>query len=138
MAATVRENAQVPTYKAHHPRARFIGPVNYQYNGTYIQQFMATANPRLDAVSWHEYACNDGNATSYCLDAIGRWGTHASDMQVRMNAVGYRVPVWITEWNLDPNDTTRYQSSFVQQWTGQALAQMTSEADAGLISVAFN
>jgi hypothetical protein len=131
-------NAQVPIYKARHPRARFIGPVNYQYDGPYIQQFMASAHPRPDAISWHEYACNGANTIQYCLEAIGRWSTHASDMQTRMNAVGYRVPAWITEWNLDPNDTTRYQSSFVQQWTGQALAHMTNEVNAGLISVAFN
>lgn len=131
-------NAQVPTYEANHPRAKFIGPVNFQYNGAYIQQFMQQANPRPDAVSWHEYVCNPSNSEQYCLDHLANWQTHSSDMRTRMNAVGYQVPVWITEWNMDPNDTTRYQSPFIKQWTAQALAQISSEVDAGLVDVAFD
>src|SRR5437879_3211185 len=49
-AYTAGWNRDIPTLKANHPHAHFIGPVNAGYDGPYIQTFMQNANPRPDAV----------------------------------------------------------------------------------------
>jgi hypothetical protein len=131
-------NRDIPLLKAAHPRAKFVGPVNFQYNGPYIQTFMQTANPRPDVVSWHEYVCNTSNDDATCLSHIANWANHASDMQARMTTAGYHVPVWITEWNMDPNDEARYQAAMIQNWTSQALSEWSTLAAAGQIEAAFN
>ncbi len=51
-------NTAVPQLKALARNGKFIGPVNYQYNNTYLRYFLQNANPRPDAVSWHMYTCN--------------------------------------------------------------------------------
>ena len=128
-------NRDVPILKANHPRTLFIGPVNYQYNGPYVQTFMQLANPHPDAVSWHEFACAAASSDATCLGNISNWANHASDMQARMNTVGYSVPVWITEWNLDSADESRYQAPFIQTWTAQALSEWATLVTNGQISV---
>jgi hypothetical protein len=129
-------NRDVPQLKAAHPRARFIGPVNFQYNAPYLLYFLQNASPRPGAVSWHEYGCGTGDTDQYCLDAIGRWGDHLTSAESQFGTAGYRVPVWITEWNMNPQDEARYQSSFIQAWTQQALNKWVEFARAGRIHVA--
>ncbi|MBV8949283.1 MAG: hypothetical protein JOZ99_00290 [Actinobacteria bacterium] len=128
-------NADVPRLKAAHPRASFIGPVTMDYKGTYIETFMQRAVPRPDAVSWHEYVCSAQQTDAYCLEHIARWANHAVDMRSRMSAVGYRVPVWITEWNLDPQADVRYNTPFVQVWTASALDEWARLEQNGLVNV---
>jgi hypothetical protein len=131
-------NRDIPTLKANHPHARFIGPVNAGYNGPYIQTFMQTANPRPDAVSYHAYVCGPSDSEQVCLDAISQWATFATDLKNRMrDNVGYTTPVWITEWNMDGFDEVRYQQPFIQTWTMRALREWTSLANAGKIGAAF-
>jgi hypothetical protein len=131
-------NRDIPTLHAHHPRAHFIGPVTATYHGAYIQKFMQTAKPRPDAVSYHDYACDASDSNQTCLDGISAWSTFATDLKNRMrNNVGYTVPVWITEWNMDPFDEVRYQQPFIQTWTSRALREWSSLRKTGKVAVTF-
>ncbi|PWU25498.1 MAG: hypothetical protein C5B48_01035 [Candidatus Rokuibacteriota bacterium] len=129
-------NRDVPQLRASHPRALFMGPVNYRWDGPYVSTFLARANPRPDAVSWHEYACSTANSDAYCLAHIANWSAHLNDYDARAAMVGYRPPVWISEWNLDPFDDARYNEPFIKTWVAQALARWEAEASAGRIAVA--
>jgi len=131
-------NRDVPQLKVSHPRAKFMGPVNFEYNGSYLLHFLQRANPRPDAVSWHEYACGTGSSDQYCLDHVANWTNHADGGIAQMNTAGYRVSTWITEWNMNPEDEAGYQSPFIQTWTRRALDQWSSLASAGKIAVAMN
>jgi hypothetical protein len=128
-------NRDVPWLKAAHPRASFIGPVTLEYKGQYIQTFMQQAVPRPDAVSWHEYVCDIGHTDQYCLEHITRWANHAVDMYARMTLAGYHVPVWITEWNMNPHDDTRYHTGFIELWTARALDEWAMLERAGVVDV---
>jgi putative glycosyl hydrolase len=131
-------NRDVPTLKANHPHAHFIGPVNAGYNGPYIETFMRTASPRPDVVSYHAYVCKPSDTEQACIDAISQWDTFATDLKNRMqNNVGYTTPVWITEWNMDGFDEVRYQQPFIQTWTVRALKEWATLLDEGKIDAAF-
>ena len=126
-------NRDIPVLTANHPRAKFIGPVNYQYNGSYLLYFLQNANPRPFAVSWHSYFCNSTQSDQTCLNNINSWGTHVTDANNQMATAGYSVPIWITEWNLDPNDEARYTNqAFIQQWTQDALNELTTVSSQGV------
>jgi hypothetical protein len=129
-------NRDVPMLKANHPRALFMGPVNFQYNGRYVETFLRNAVPRPDGVSWHEYECAPTNSDQTCLNHIARLSIRLDDYGTRAAAVGYKPPVWITEWNLDSGADSRYSTSFIQTWTQQMLAKLESEITAGRIAVA--
>ncbi len=130
-------NQDVPSLKASHPRARFIGPVNFQYNGSYLLYFLQNANPRPDAVSWHECVCGTTGSNDTCLNNVANWANHVNGAEASFSTAGYRVPVWITEWNMDPQDEARYQQPFIQTWTQRALDQWATLAGAGKIAVAM-
>ena len=49
----------VPQLKRLALNGRFIGPVNYHYDGNYLTTFLQRASPPPDEVSWHEYSCDD-------------------------------------------------------------------------------
>jgi len=137
-AYTAGWNRDVPTLKANHPHAHFIGPVNAGYDGPYIETFMRTARPRPDVVSYHAYVCTAPDSNQTCLDAISQWATYATDLRNRMREnVGYTTPVWITEWNMDGMDEVRYQQPFIQTWTIRALKEWESLLKAGKIGAAF-
>jgi hypothetical protein len=135
---TTAWNQDVPQLKAGHPRARFMGPVNFQYNGSYLLHFLQNANPRPDAVSWHEYVCGTTWSNDTCLNNIDNWTNHVNGAEAQFSTAGYRVPVWITEWNMNPQDEARYQQSFIQTWTQRALDRWSTLASAGKIAVAMN
>lgn len=129
-------NAYVPALKAVASRgARFIGPAGYQLNTadtSYLRTFLANANPTPDAVSWHEYACNDTTKDEqYCLDAIDHWSVHIDAARTLMaNTVGRQLPIWITEWNYTPdishNDPKHDDTKFLREWTTKALCTLAS------------
>jgi hypothetical protein len=130
-------NRDVPQLEGDHPRALFIGPVLSHYDGPYISTFLAGADPEPDGVSWHDYGCDSLDSNQHCMDTITTtWPAHVSDYESRAQAEGYRPPVWITEWNLDPFADPRYFEPFIADWTRAALAEWTELARAGRIKVA--
>jgi hypothetical protein len=127
-------NSVVSRLKVKFPSYRFIGPVNFQANPTYIATFVHGANPSPDFISWHEYPCNMTETAGYCLDAIRRWAAHVSNTNRAVrNAIGYTIPIMITEWNLDAVADPRYTNArFIQEWTTNALGEWGSLTAAGL------
>ncbi|HEV2639036.1 MAG TPA: hypothetical protein VGX23_28080 [Actinocrinis sp.] len=136
-------NANVPQLKAlANPGAQFIGPVNYQYDASYLQTFLAGANPLPDAISWHTYTCNDTNdSEATCLANIDNWTSDFTAARTLMtNTIGKQLPIWDTEWNYTPaidKSKTKYtDTAFLEQWTTKAL--QTLAADGVASSMHFN
>jgi hypothetical protein len=73
---TTSWNATVPQLKRIALQGQFVGPVNFQYDRTYLTTFLQNANPRPDEVSWHEYTCDDAWASSICISHIANWSKH--------------------------------------------------------------
>ena len=134
-AYTSSWNAVVPRLKAAHPTYRFMGPVNFQHDPTYIGYFVGHAVPQPDVVSWHEYVCSPTGATSICLSHIANWAVHVSDTNnAEVAAVGHTFPFMITEWNMDPQNDTRYTDpTVIGPFTMQALQELNSLIPSGLI-----
>lgn len=132
-------NSVVPRLKANYPTYKFIGPVNFQANPTYIATFVNGANPQPDFISWHEYTCSSTDSNSTCLGNISHWATHVVNTNAAVqNAIGHTIPIMITEWNLDPQSDSRYSDqAFIQQWTTAALNELSSLTGSGLYA-AFN
>jgi hypothetical protein len=127
-------NATVPQLKATaNPGAQFIGPVNYQYDASYLQTFLAGANPLPDAISWHTYTCNDTNdSEAACLADIDHWtGDFAAARTLMANTIGKQLPIWDTEWNYTANINTgkaNYtDTAFLQQWTTKAIQTLAAD-----------
>lgn len=130
---TARWNQLVPQLKQMALNGVFIGPVNYQYNATYLQTFLQNANPRPDAVSWHEYTCSYKWAATKCLANIDNWTKHINGVrQVMQGTLGTELPMMITEYNYAPDqliqsnglafDDGKYNNStFMSEWTTKAL-----------------
>lgn len=134
---TTAWNSVVPQLKQLNPNAKFIGPVNYQYDASYLQYFLQHANPLPDAVSWHEYTCPDSQTDDYCLAQIDNWTTHFSEARTLMqNTIGQQLPIWISEWNYSPNLSTTRGATFLQQWTTKALDTLAANGIAA--SMHFN
>jgi hypothetical protein len=128
-------NQVIPALRQAAPAGyQFVGPVNFQADPAYAAAFAKAARPAPDYLSWHEYVCNSGNPDSYCTGHIANWTTHASAVEDAVRtAVGHTIPFFISEWNLDPNDESRYaSSSFIQPWTRAALTQLLDLVPAGL------
>jgi hypothetical protein len=124
-------NSIVPQLKQLAPNARFIGPVNFQYNASYLQTFLQQANPRPDAVSWHEYTCDDSWAQAVCISHIDNWTKHISDARTMMTAtIGTALPIMITEYNYapnaTPNDGKNNDAAFMTTWTARALQTLAA------------
>lgn len=137
-AYTASWNAVVGILKATAPPAyKWIGPVNYQTNPSYIATFLAGAHPRPDFVSWHEYVCQASD-TSTCDSHLANWLTHAQHTNAaERNAIGTTIPFLITEWNVDPSDGSADEAlygdaAFIQPWTRHALAELRSLTSVGL------
>lgn len=130
---TARWNALVPQLKKLAPNGVFIGPVNYQYDPTYLTAFLQDANPRPDAISWHEYTCSYQWDATRCLTNIDHWTTHINGVrQVMQTTLGTELPMMITEWNYAPNqliqanglpftDGKYNNQAFMSEWTAKAL-----------------
>ena len=135
VAYTNSWNAVVPSLKSAHPTYKFIGPVNFQKDPTYIAYFVAHAVPAPDIVSWHEYVCSPTDATSICLSHIANWASHVSNTNsAEVAAVGHTFPFMITEWNMDPFNDPRYlDPTVIKPWTTQALQELNTLIPSGLI-----
>ncbi|MBO0791822.1 MAG: hypothetical protein J2P36_12865 [Ktedonobacteraceae bacterium] len=122
-------NQLVPALKQLEPQARVIGPATYHYNGDFLGTFLQQAHPLPDAVSWHEYTCDDSASKDQCLQHINDWKQHAdAARQVMKNTMGKPLPIMITEWNYAPNaspqDSKSSDDNFVSNWTNRALMGM--------------
>lgn len=128
---TTSWNAVVPQLKRIALQGQFVGPVNFQYDRTYLTTFLQKANPRPDEVSWHEYTCDDAWASSICISHIAHWSNHFADARSAMQSViGVALPIMITEWNYAPNavpnDGKNNDSAFMSTWTATALQTLAA------------
>lgn len=119
-------NRLVPQLKKAALNGHFIGPVNYQYNGDYLQYFLQHAQPRPDEVSWHEYTCGSNWSNDVCLSHIDNWTVHITKARnIMQTTLGKTLPIMITEWNYTanptPNDGKSNDESFMTTWTTKAL-----------------
>lgn len=124
-------NSMVPQLKRIAHNAEFIGPVNYQYNRNYLTKFLQQANPQPDAISWHEYTCDDGAPNTVCISHIDNWTNHiTSARSVMQSTLGKELPIMITEWNYapnaTPNDGKNNDSNFMSAWTTKALQTLAA------------
>ncbi len=128
---TVSWNTVIPQLAKAALNGRFIGPVNYQYDHNYLATFLRTANPRPDAISWHEYTCDDAQPAATCLAHIANWTSHITDARFSMQQIlGLTLPIMITEWNYAPNafpnDGKNNDSAFMTNWTTSALQTLAA------------
>jgi hypothetical protein len=131
MGYTNSWNAIVPRLKRIALNGQFVGPVNYQYDRTYLTTFLQHANPRPDEISWHEYTCDDTWAKDVCISHIDNWTNHIADARNAMVAtIGTALPIMITEWNYAPNavpnDGKINDASFMTTWTTKALQTLAA------------
>ncbi len=126
-------NAIVPQLKRIARHGQFIGPVTSQYDRDYLTTFLQQANPRPDAISWHEYTCDDSWSNALCIARIDHWTNHIQDArQVMTTTIHTTVPIMITEWNYAPNardgDGKINNSSFMSTWTTKALETLAANS----------
>jgi Glycoside hydrolase family 44 len=132
------------------PRAKFIGPVTYNDQGTdctytagtpypsshpgdcYLQNFLhgvKGTNVEPDAVSFHWYPCSDATLASCAAEEWNSYARVTNEVRGWIRAdLGHLVPVGITEWNFDPGANTALasDSTFMDQYTRAALSSMIS------------
>lgn len=126
-------NAVIPHLRRESHNGRFVGPVTAQYDRAYLTTFLRHANPRPDAISWHEYSCNDTWTNSLCITRIDHWTNHIQDARQVMNAVMHTtLPIMITEWNYAANakdgDGKSNNNSFMTAWTTKALQTLAANS----------
>jgi hypothetical protein len=132
VAYTSKWNVVIPALKQAALNGKFIGPVNFQYNDDYLRYFLQNANPRPDAVSWHEYTCdtsgvftNPPDSGSTCIAKLDRWNVHFNDAHIAMHDVlggTTEVPIIISEYNYDPHiPALNNDSQFITEWTSKAI-----------------
>jgi hypothetical protein len=126
-------NTLIPQFKRLARNGKFIGPVSYQYDHDNLTAFLQGANPRPDAISWHEYTCSYKDPAADCLAHLSGWTAHVSDARAVMQAtLGTTLPIMITEWNYAPDQSTQSNglpfddgkynnTSFMTTWTTEAL-----------------
>lgn len=124
-------NNVVPQLKKVALNGKFIGPVNYQYDHDYLSYFLQHAQPLPDAISWHEYTCDDADANNICITHIAHWTNHIADARaVMQSTIRYQLPVMVTEWNYAPNasynDGKNNDPNFIKLWTAQALQTLAA------------
>lgn len=131
---TASWNAVVPQLKAMAPTYKFIGPVTFQADPTYVATFDKNANPRPDFNSWHEYACHPGDSDAHCTAQLATWTEHIQQTNDAVRAaIGTTIPIMITEWNLDAEPDARYHNAaYIRQWTTDALHTLASNVHNGL------
>lgn len=131
MTYTHSWNSIVPQLKRLALHGQFVGPVNYQYERDYLTTFLQHANPRPDAISWHEYSCLDTSAKDICISQIDYWTQHIADARnVMVSTIGTALPIMITEWNYAPNavpnDGKVNDAAFMTAWTTKALQTLAA------------
>jgi hypothetical protein len=128
-------NAVIPSLKVMAPTYKFVGPVNFQFDPTYLATFDRYANPRPDVNSWHEYVCYPYSSNDYCVDHLADWTAHIRQANEVVRAtIGTTLPTMITEWNLDAAPDARYaDGDFMQAWTAKALETFTNAMPLGLM-----
>ena len=126
-------NTLIPQFKRLARNGKFIGPVSYAYDHNNLTTFLRGANPRPDAISWHEYTCSYRDPAADCLAHLSGWTEHVSDARATMQAtLGTTLPIMITEWNYAadqstqsnglPIDDGKYNNArFITTWTTEAL-----------------
>lgn len=128
---TAAWNSVIPQLKHLAFHGQFVGPVNFQYERNYLTAFLQHAHPRPDEVSWHEYTCDDAQASDVCISHIAHWTNHIQDARsVMMSTTGTELPIMITEWNYAPNavpnDDKNNNSTFMRNWTARALQTLAA------------
>jgi hypothetical protein len=129
---TASWNRLIPQLKKVALNGRFVGPVNYQYNASYLQYFLQNANPLPNAVSWHEYTCASNWANDICISHLDNWTVHFNDARSIMNTtIGTSLPIMITEWNYTANpasgDGKSDNTAFMTTWTTKALQTFAAD-----------
>jgi len=128
-------NQFVPVLKSRAgAQARFLGPVSYQYDDGYLRTFLAGAQPRPDAISWHMYTCHNGEPEDACLNAggIDDWPAKIAAARTAMQSVlGTTLPIWVTEWNFNSgrdvtSDPNLRDQTFLRNWTLKALRTLAN------------
>src|SRR5215469_5889850 len=100
-------NTLIPQFKRLALNGKFIGPVSYQYNHDNLTTFLQGANPRPDAISWHEYTCSYKDPAAVCLSQIDGWTQDISGARaVMQSTLGTTLPIMITEWNYAADQST--------------------------------
>ena len=105
-------NTEIPKFKQFTgSNFKYGGPVNFQYNESYIDTFAATANPAPDYIVWHAYAGSCGHNTgtgqpdsqAHMLTSVDNWGAHiqqiSNDFATQNGGVHKGMPIIIDEWN---------------------------------------
>ena len=131
-------NTLIPQFKRLALNGKFIGPVSYQYSHDDLTTFLQGANPRPDAISWHEYTCSYKDPAAVCLSQIDGWTTHITGARaVMQSTLGTTLPIMITEWNYAADQSTQgnglpitdgkyNNASFIQAWTAKALSTLAA------------
>jgi hypothetical protein len=131
-------NILIPQFKRLARNGKFIGPVSYEYSHDNLATFLQGANPRPDAISWHEYTCSYKSPASSCLAHLARWTTHITDARaVMQSTLATTLPIMITEWNYAadqstqsnglPFDDGKYNNvAFMTAWTTVALRTLAA------------
>lgn len=114
---TASWNANISGAVALANNGQFGGSVNFQANPTYIAYFVDNAVIKPDFVSWHEYTCGPGDSAQHCIDEVQDWEDNVVATRAAIAATGETVPpVWITEWNYDPQDPPDNDPRLTQQF----------------------
>ena len=114
---STRWNMHIPALRLINPNAAFIGPAlaawgNTTYLSTWLNNVKSVAGAAPDGVSVHIYPCTSNSllSPSVCLNGngsdiigAGNIGGYISGVvrPVIQTALGYSVPLCITEWNAD-------------------------------------
>jgi hypothetical protein len=126
-------NTYIPQFKHLALNGKFIGPVSYQYSHNNLTTFLQGANPRPDAISWHEYTCSYKEPADNCLAHLARWTRHIHDgRSVMQTTLGTELPIMITEWNYAADQSIQHNglpfedgkynnASFITAWTTKAM-----------------
>jgi hypothetical protein len=130
-AYTTAWNELVPQLKTLAPHALFVGPVTYRYDAAYLTAFLQQAQPRPDAISWHEYTCDASWTQKVCISSIDSWTQHISNARIVMTStIGTRIPIMITEWNYAanaaPDDGKDNDNAFITNWTTKAIMTLAN------------
>lgn len=127
-------NRVVPCLKSIAPQYQFIGPAASFFNPSYITRFDQLAQPRPDFNSWHEYACSSLDNDDMCMTNVKKWKDHIAAMEKATTAaIGVRIPIMLTEWNLDGYSDARFSNSaFMHSWMSVALDTLAASRADGL------
>lgn len=124
-------NTNIPQLKQLALNGQFIGPATYHYDPDYLRAFLQNAQPRPDAVSWHEFTCDSSWSKQQCMQGIGDWNKHIDSAHTIMKTISKApLPIMITEWNYAANaridDGKSTDNVFMTNWTKNALQTLAA------------